>query len=202
MCKHPPRLLILANVVLLLSFACAGSDLSGHLNIPITAKSAHYAFQGSCTMSFTLKTTAFADKGEIPKKYTCDGADVSPALNWIDAPAGTQSFALIADDPDAPVGTWTHWIIWNIPPKTTTLLEGVSNVEESGDGTRQGKNDFDRIGYGGPCPPAGKPHRYFFKLYALDIKLDVKAGVSRNELERAVKGHVLSQTELMGKYGR
>lgn len=135
-------------------------------------------------MSFALKTTAFAVGSEIPKKYTCDGSDVSPALNWNDAPAGTQSFALIADDPDAPVGTWTHWIIWNIPANATTLPEGVSKVEESGDGTRQGKNDFKRTGYGGPCPPAGKPHRYFFKLYALDVKLDVKAGASRNELER------------------
>jgi Raf kinase inhibitor-like YbhB/YbcL family protein len=153
-------------------------------------------------MSFALKTTAFAVGGEIPKKYTCDGANVSTALNWNDAPAGTQSFALIADDPDAPVGTWTHWIIWNIPAKATALPEGVPKVEESSDGTRQGTNDFKRIGYGGPCPPAGKPHRYFFKLYALDIKPDVKAGASRKELEHAMKGHVLSQTELMGKYGR
>jgi Raf kinase inhibitor-like YbhB/YbcL family protein len=153
-------------------------------------------------MSFALKTTAFAVSGEISKKYTCDGADVSPALNWTDAPAGTQSFALIADDPDAPVGTWTHWSIWNIPAKATALPEDVPKVGESGDGARQGKNDFQRIGYGGPCPPAGKPHRYFFKLYALDAMLDVKAGASRKELERAMKGHVLSQTELMGKYGR
>jgi hypothetical protein len=153
-------------------------------------------------MSFVLKTTAFADNHGIPKQYTCDGTDVSPALKWSDAPIETQSFALIADDPDAPVGTWTHWIIWNIPAKATALPEGVSKVEESGDGARQGKNDFQRIGYGGPCPPAGKPHRYFFKLYALDVKLDIKAGASRKELERAMKGHVLSQTELMGKYGR
>ena len=153
-------------------------------------------------MSFALKTTAFAVGGEIPKKYTCDGADVSPALNWNDAPAGTQSFALIADDPDAPVGTWTHWIIWNIPAKAVGLPEGVPKAEESSDGTRQGTNDFKRLGYGGPCPPVGKPHRYFFKLHALDIKFDVKAGASRNELERAMKGHVLSQTELMGKFKR
>ena len=124
------------------------------------------------------------------------------APNWNGAPAGTQSFALIADDPDAPVGTWTHWIIWNIPAKATALPEGVSKVEESADGTRQGKNDFKCIGYGGPCPPAGKPHRYFFKLYALDIMLDLNAGANKNELVRALKGHVLSQTEVMGKYGR
>lgn len=151
-------------------------------------------------MSFALKTDAFA--GVIPKKFTCDGADVSPALSWNDAPAGAQSFTLIADDPDAPVGTWTHWIIWNIPASATALPEDVPKVGESGDGARQGRNDFKHIGYGGPCPPAGKPHRYFFRLYALDAKLDVKAGASRSELEDAMQGHVLSQTELMGTYGR
>ncbi len=153
-------------------------------------------------MPFALKTTAFAEGGAIPKKYTCDGADVSPALQWHDAPAGTQSFALIADDPDAPVGTWTHWIIWNIPGKATALPEGVAKVGESGDGALQGKNDFKRIGYGGPCPPPGKPHRYFFRLYALDAKLDAKAGGGRDELERAIKKHMLAETELMGTYGR
>ena len=153
-------------------------------------------------MPFALKTTAFADGAGIPKKYTCDGADDSPDLSWNDAPAGTQSFALIADDPDAPVGTWTHWIIWNIPAQTTSLPEGVPKVDKSGDGTHQGKNDFKRIGYGGPCPPSGKPHRYFFRLYALDTKLDLKAGASRSELEHAMKGHVLSQTSLKGTYGR
>ncbi|PSH03247.1 MAG: YbhB/YbcL family Raf kinase inhibitor-like protein [Acidobacteria bacterium] len=153
-------------------------------------------------MAFVLKTTTFPEGGNIPKKYTCDGVDLSPALSWSDAPAKTQSFALIADDPDAPAGTWTHWIIWNIPAKTAALPEGVPKVENVGDGSRQGKNDFKRIGYGGPCPPPGKPHRYFFKLYALDANLDVKAGVRRDDLERAIEGHVLSQAELMGKYGR
>jgi hypothetical protein len=156
--------------------------------------------QGGRSMSFVVKTTPFSEGGMIPKTYTCDGADLSPALNWSGAPSGTQSLAVIADDPDAPVGTWTHWIIWNIPPEAA-LREGVAKVESLSDGTRQGKNDFKRIGYGGPCPPAGKAHRYFFKLYALDAKLDVKAGADRKELERAMKGHVLSQTELMGRYG-
>ena len=152
-------------------------------------------------MSFTIKATAFPNGGTISQKYTCDGPDLSPELSWAGAPPRTQSLALIADDPDAPVGTWTHWIIWNIPPGTT-LPEGVAKTETLQDGTRQGKNDFKRIGYGGPCPPPGKPHRYFFKLYALDTKLDVKAGANRNELESAMKGHVLSQAELMGRYGR
>ena len=153
-------------------------------------------------MSFALKSTAFASGGEIPKRYTCDGADLSPALSWEDVPAGAQSLALIADDPDAPVGTWTHWIVWNIPAKATVLPEGVPKVEALDNGARQGRNDFKRIGYGGPCPPPGKPHRYFFKLYALDARLDLKAGAARSELELAMKPHVLSQTEWMGTYGR
>lgn len=153
-------------------------------------------------MSFALKSTAFAEGGGIPKKYTCDGADVSPALSWLDAPAGTQSLALIADDPDAPVGTWTHWIVWNIPAKSNGLPEGVPKVGETGDGVRQGTSDFKRVGYGGPCPPPGKPHRYFFKLYAVDATLEAKPGASRDEVERALKGHVLAHTELMGTYGR
>jgi Raf kinase inhibitor-like YbhB/YbcL family protein len=168
----------------------------------MAAESGETKPQGARAMSFAIRTTAFSEGGAIPKKYTCDGGDVSPGLTWTNAPAGTQSLALIADDPDAPVGTWTHWILWNIPPEATALPEGVPKNDNLSDGTRQGKNDFKRIGYGGPCPPPGKPHRYFFKLYALGTKLDVKAGANRNELERAMQGHVLSQAELMGTYGR
>ena len=167
-----------------------------------SAESNNSASHGGRAMSFAVKTTAFSEGGVIPKKYTCDGADLSPELTWADAPERTQSLALIADDPDAPVGTWTHWLIWNIPAKTTNLAQGIPKNENLDDGARQGKNDFKRIGYGGPCPPPGKPHRYFFKLHALDAMLDVKAGASRNELERAMKGHVLSQAELMSRYGR
>lgn len=157
--------------------------------------------QNGGSMSFSIKSAAFAEGATIAKKYTCDGADVSPALEWSGAPAGTKSLALIADDPDAPVGTWTHWIAWNIPADHS-LSEGLQKQESLPDGTRQGKNDFRRIGYGGPCPPPGKPHRYFFKLYALDTKLDLKPGASRSELESAMKGHVLGHTEVMGNYGR
>ena len=150
-------------------------------------------------MSFELKTAAFSDGSEIPKKYTCDGADVSPGLNWKDAPAGAKSFAFIADDPDAPAGTWTHWIIWNIPATATALPEGVAKVEELSDGARQGRNDFHRIGYGGPCPPPGKPHRYFFKLFALETTLDIQAGSeqerfgTRNQRARAVADGIEGQ---------
>jgi Raf kinase inhibitor-like YbhB/YbcL family protein len=151
---------------------------------------------------FAITTTAFPKGGEIPKKYTCDGPDLSPELSWSNSPSGTQSFALIVDDPDAPVGTWTHWILWNIPPATTTLREGVAKEQSLSDGTRQGKNDFKKIGYGGPCPPPGKPHRYFFRLYALSTKLDLKAGATRGELEDAMHGHTLGDAEVMGTYGR
>jgi Raf kinase inhibitor-like YbhB/YbcL family protein len=153
-------------------------------------------------MSFVLKTAAFSDGGEIPKIHACNGSDLSPALNWKDAPAGTQSLVLIVDDPDAPGGTWTHWIIWNIPGQATTLPQGVPTIAVLDNGARQGKNDFGRIGYGGPCPPPGKPHRYYFKLFALDARLDLKAGASRSELEQAGKRHVLAQTKLMGTYKR
>jgi len=161
----------------------------------------HLRSQRGGATSFSVKSTAFVENSAIPKKHTCDGPDVSPALEWSGAPAGTKSLALIADDPDAPLGTWTHWIAWNIPPDNS-LREGVQKTETLADGTRQGKNDFRRIGYGGPCPPPGKPHRYFFKLYALDAKLELKPGASRRELESAMKVHILAEASLMGKYGR
>ena len=157
---------------------------------------------GGGVMNLGIRSSAFSEGGTIPKKFTCDGSDASPELTWSNAPAGAQSFALIADDPDAPAGTWTHWIAWNIPPSVAKLPEGVPKTEMLADGTRQGRNDFKRIGYGGPCPPPGKPHRYFFRLYALGAKLDLNAGASRSELERAMKGHVLGQAEAMGRFGR
>lgn len=153
-------------------------------------------------MSLAITTKSFSPGSAIPKNSTCDGADVSPELSWSGAPDGVQSFALIADDPDAPVGLWTHWLIWNIPAHNAELPKGVPKIETLSDGARQGRNDFQRIGYGGPCPPPGKPHRYFFKLYALSAKLELKAGAGRNELEAAMKNHILAQGELMGTYGR
>lgn len=160
------------------------------------------AFAQGSTMAFKISSTSFPAGGDIPKKFTCDGADLSPELSWMDAPSGTQSFALIADDPDAPVGTWTHWVLFDLPPSTTSLPEGVSKVEELPDGARQGRNDFHKVGYGGPCPPPGKPHRYFFKVYALDQKLHLKPRASKKELEHAMQGHILAQAEFMGKFGR
>jgi len=153
-------------------------------------------------MAFTISSSSFQDGGDIPRKFTCDGADVSPELHWTEPPVGTRSFALIGDDPDAPVGTWTHWVLFDLPPNTTVLPEGVAKVDEAPSGGRQGRNDFHRIGYGGPCPPPGRPHRYFFKLYALDHMLNLKPGVSKAEVEQAMQAHILGKTEVMGKYQR
>jgi Raf kinase inhibitor-like YbhB/YbcL family protein len=153
-------------------------------------------------MSLQISSTAFSAGETIPKKFTCDGPDVSPQLKWNDLPANTQSIELIMDDPDAPGGTWVHWVLYDLPANTRDLPEGVAKQEQLFSGARQGRNDFGRVGYGGPCPPPGKPHRYFFKLYALDTKLNLKAGATKADVERAMKGHVLAQTELIGKYGR
>jgi Raf kinase inhibitor-like YbhB/YbcL family protein len=162
----------------------------------------HNAFPaGGSAMKIALHTSAFVPSAAIPKQYACEGSDGSPALTW-DAPQSVQSFALIVDDPDAPVGTFTHWIIYGIPAQSRGLPEGVPKSEQLPDGTRQGRNDFRRIGYNGPCPPPGKPHRYFFKLYALDTKITLEPGASRQQLESAMKGHVLAEAELMGTYKR
>lgn len=148
-----------------------------------------------------LKSSAFEAGGMIPKRYTCDDQDVSPPLSWTDVPTGTQSLALIADDPDAPVGTWVHWVAWNIPANARALDEDQPKRDSLPNGMKQGTTDFRRIGYGGPCPPSGT-HRYFFKLYALDTMLTLPASTTKKDLERAMKGHVLKQAELMGKYSR
>jgi len=153
-------------------------------------------------MSFQFATTAFSAGGAIPKKFTCDGPDVSPKLTWNEPPAGTQSLAVIMDDPDAPRGTWVHWVLYDLPAGTRELSEDMPKQERLADGARQGRNDFGKIGYGGPCPPPGKPHRYFFKFYALDAKLNLKAGATKADVERAMQSHILAQAELMGRYSR
>lgn len=152
-------------------------------------------------MDIRLTSTAFTDGGTIPKKYTCDGADVSPPLAWDNVPEGTKSFALICDDPDAPMGTWVHWVLFNLPADTRNLPEAVPPDKELSNGARQGTNDFRKIGYGGPCPPSGT-HRYYFKLYALDTLLDLPAGASKAQLLKAMEGHVLAEGQLMGRYSR
>jgi Raf kinase inhibitor-like YbhB/YbcL family protein len=174
----------------------------GSVAFPRIKEQHYFSAKGGATMAFSISSPSFQNGKDIPKKFTCDGDDVSPALSWTDPPQGVKSFALIADDPDAPRGTWTHWVLFDLPPSTSNLAEGVPKVGELPDGGRQGVNDFPKIGYGGPCPPPGKPHRYFFKLYALDNKLNLKAGASKQEVEQAIQNHILGKAESMGKYGR
>jgi len=150
---------------------------------------------------FELTSVAFAREEPIPVKHTCDGEDTSPPLQWSDPPAGTQSFALIADDPDAPVGTWVHWVLYNLPSEARALPEAVPSAADLPDGSRHGENSWGRMDYGGPCPPSGT-HRYFFKLYALDQALDLEAGATKDQLLQAMDEHILAQTELMGTYTR
>jgi hypothetical protein len=152
-------------------------------------------------MEIKITSPAFAEGGMIPAKYTCDGADVSPPLQWDAAPKGTKSIALISDDPDAPVGTWVHWVLFNLPADVKELAENVPPDKTLPNGAKQGTNDFRRIGYGGPCPPGGT-HRYFFKLYALDTQLDLQPGADKDQLLKAMKDHILAQGQLIGKYKR
>lgn len=153
-------------------------------------------------MAFVLRSPDFANGADIPKQFTCSGVDHSPALEWSGVPAETKSFALIADDPDAPVGTWVHWVIFNIPGAAHSLHGGIEKKDQIADGTRQGQNDFRKIGYNGPCPPPGKPHRYYFKLYALRSELSLSAGATKSDVERAMEGVVLAHAEWMGRYRR
>ena len=153
-------------------------------------------------MPFQIVTTSFQKGADIPAKYTCKGPDLSPDLAWVAAPEGTKSLALIVDDPDAPAGTWVHWITYNIPNSVAALREGMPRDPELKDGTRQGKNDFGKIGYNGPCPPPGNTHRYYFRLYALNTTLDLPPGATRAALDKAMAGKVLAHVELMGKFKR
>ncbi len=148
-----------------------------------------------------IKSSAFKSGARIPAKYTCDGVDVSPPLEWGKLPAGTKYLALICDDPDAPMGTWVHWVIYDIPANVTSMQEKLPPLKEVANGAKQGMNDFRAIGYGGPCPPSGE-HRYFFKLYALDGPTALKPGATKKQLLAAMKGHILAEAELMGKYKR
>jgi Raf kinase inhibitor-like YbhB/YbcL family protein len=183
--------LAVALLVLLWSCGCAGekpTDTQGT--------------KGGSAMTIELTTNAFREGETVPKLYTGDGKDHSPPLKWADPPAGTKSLALIADDPDAPRGTWVHWVLFNLPAETRELKENVPTEKTLSNGAKQGTNDFRKIGYGGPAPPPGKPHRYFFKLYALDASLDLPPGATKEQVLAAMKGHILAEGQLMGKYGR
>lgn len=152
-------------------------------------------------MEIKLTSSAFKEGEAIPRQYTCDGVNISPPLEWSGAPKTAKTVAIIADDPDAPAGTWVHWVLYNLPAENIGLVENVPATETMKAGGLQGKNDFGKIGYGGPCPPSGT-HRYFFKIYALDAELPLKAGATKADLEKAMQGHTLAQGQLMGTYSR
>ena len=185
-----PRLSLIVLLTIVVFTACAPKSASPP---PV---------QGDNAMSMDLASAAFTKADMIPEKYTADGPDLSPPLAWSDPPEGTRSFALVCDDPDAPMGTWVHWVIFNIPPDARALPEGLLTTDTLDSGASQGKNDFGKIGYGGPAPPPGPVHRYFFRLYALDAVLDLTPGVTRKKLDAAAGSHILTHGELMGRYKR
>lgn len=150
---------------------------------------------------FTLTSPDFTNGESIPERFSCDGEDSSPALAWSDAPEGTKTFALIMDDPDAPMKKWVHWLLYNIPANKSELPHAVASEERLPDGSLQGRNSWHQIGYGGPCPPSGV-HRYFFKLYALDCTLELEAGADKQALVQAMENHILAKADMMGIYKR
>ena len=158
---------------------------------------------GGQAMNMEVKSTAFQDGAMIPKVYTCDGQDISPPLSWSGVPAEAKSIALIMDDPDAPRGTWVHWVVFNIPPGTNNLADNIPRTPSLTNGAVHGANSWGgrKIGYGGPCPPSGT-HRYYFRVYALDAKLNLKPGATTDQVRKAMKGHVMAEGQLMGKYKR
>jgi Raf kinase inhibitor-like YbhB/YbcL family protein len=157
--------------------------------------------EGGPPMEFVLSSPAFTEGDPIPEKYSCDGEDISPPLQWTDPPKDTLSFALIADDPDAPVGTWVHWVLYNLPADTRSVPEAFPSDAELPDGTKSGENSWQRLGYGGPCPPSGT-HRYFFTLFALDTILEMTSGATKDQLLQAMEEHILAEIDLMGTYTR
>ncbi len=184
---RPARVLLLALICML---ASAGA----------VASNARQTEGGSESMQ--IQSSAFNEGDTIPRKHTCDGEDVSPQLTWSAAPEGTKSFVLICDDPDAPVGTWVHWVLFGLSSDTTELPEGVPDGEEVLGGAKHGRTDFGNLGYGGPCPPPGPAHRYFFKLYAIDTEPPLGAGATKADVMAAIEGHILAEGRLMGRYGR
>lgn len=155
-------------------------------------------------MAMEIQSPEFANNAEVPRKYTCQGEDISPPLSWSNTPVGTKSFVLICDDPDAPVGIWLHWTLFNIPADKKELSDGAGAPakKQLSDGSKQGMTDSGNVGYHGPCPPPGKYHRYFFRLFALDTMLNLDGGVARKAIEQAMQGHILAQAEMLGRYRR
>ena len=192
---------LLASFLVLVYFIFAVSGCGSGESPTLTPAPTAPQQQREKAVSFELTSAAFAPGGAIPARHTCDGDNISPPLEWSDPPEGTQSLVLIADDPDAPGRTWVHWVLYNLPAQARSLPEAVPPEADLIDGGRHGENSWNRLGYGGPCPPSGT-HRYFFKLYALDTTLDLEAGADKTLLLEAMEGHVLGQAELMGTYSR
>jgi Raf kinase inhibitor-like YbhB/YbcL family protein len=184
------RPVLVPQLAFLLFLLCTGRLSTLSFVAPLEAQSA----------PLSISSPSFPNGGNIPKQFSCDGADVSPQLSWTEAPAETVSFALLVDDPDAPAGNWNHWAIWNVPASTRSLPEGVTKSRRLPDGSQQGLNDFRKVGYNGPCPPANKTHRYHFQLFALDRKLTLTGDAGKPELEAAMKGHIRAQAEWVGTF--
>lgn len=185
---------LLWRILLLLGLLLAAPFLAG-------CRDSDSAIAAGTGATITLSSTTFQD-GKLPRECTCDGDNRSPPLDWTTPPNGTRSFTLTVTDPDAPSGTFTHWVLFNLPVTSNRLLHGVPKQGELSDGSRQGRNDFGKIGYGGPCPPRGKSHRYVFTLFALDRTLEASAGADRAQVESAMNGHILARGELTARYGR
>jgi Raf kinase inhibitor-like YbhB/YbcL family protein len=166
------------------------------IEVGCEAKNTPATSEGSMDMTIQISSSEFSEGGSIPRQFTCDDVNVSPPLSWTGVPTHTLSLTLIVDDPDAPAGTWVHWVLYNLPPELSGLAQGMTGIGV------EGMNDFRRLGYGGPCPPKGPTHRYYFKIYALDTILDLKPGATKTQVELAMQGHILAQGRLMGKYGR
>ncbi len=184
-----------------LMLACDGENEETRGQVPSTTSDQQTPPQEEGSMVFSLRSDAFGEGEAIPSRFTCDGEDVSPALSWSGVPEGTQAFTLIMDDPDAPVGVFTHWVVFNLPASAQSLPEGIPTSELLDTGGVQGRNDFGRTGYGGPCPPGGT-HHYRFFAYALDAALDLDAGASKRELLDAMRNHTLGEVQLTGTYSR
>ena len=183
-----------------IGLSCVGAEVSRQSNDSAPGNAAFN--QGSGALKFQLTSSAFTQGGYIPPKYTGDGVDVSPPLKWTGVPENVKSFALICDDPDAPVGTWVHWVLYDIPPAATELPEATPKLEHLPNGMKQGINSFGKVGYGGPEPPKGSEHRYYFKLYALDMDPPLDARAHKTDLEKAMQRHIVARAELMGRYRR
>jgi Raf kinase inhibitor-like YbhB/YbcL family protein len=202
MAKEKGRLLLITALMLISSALMSGCESGASAtDTPEAAAPAAALEPAAETTGFQITSAAFTAGDPIPVKYSCDGEDISPPLGWSAPPAGSQGFALIADDPDAPSGTWVHWVLYNVPADTHSLPEAIPPDADLIDGSHHGNNSWKRLGYGGPCPPGGT-HRYFFKLYALDSMLNLEAGANKDRLLEAMEGHILAQTELMGTYTR